>query len=637
MTADSSNSFVDWRRAGAIAGVLVLAALAWIQMGRVRDRAQRELAQRPDPAVPDYDCLQERPQRVRSQTAPPGLVDITKPLGIDFRHIVGPPGTWFMPESIGAGAAVLDYDRDGLQDLYFVNCGPSPGAVGSLGPAVDYRNRLYRQTSSGRFEDVTDSSGLGDTGYGAGVAVGDVDNDGLPDVFIANYTQDSLYRNTGQGTFENITAALQRTESDWGAAAAFVDYDRDGWLDLLVVNYTADPQYGHSVSCGFSHGLVSYCGPHKFQPTIDRLYHNETGSAESGGQVRFRDVTEAAGLAKVTTFGFGTVCMDLTGDEWPDLFIANDGAPNRLWVNQRDGTFLEEATLRGTACNQAGHVEAGMGAAAGDVNADGIMDLLVTHLTKETATLYVGNRDGLFQDRTPGCGIDLASRGHTGWGVSLLDLNHDGLLDIPIVNGLVIPCHSGFPFHGEDEFQVRKERIDNTEEYWRAYHDENVLLLGSADGRWQADEVAGGDFVAAQTSGRSLACGDLDNDGDPDLIVTSCGTTARCYRNDLAAGNWLLVKTETGAGGRDAIGARVILQFSDGSRRTACCLPQSSYLASSDSRVHFGLGARTDLQSITVVWPDGPVDQCVERFAAVPVNQQIVIRRGTGQQVEQQP
>ena len=637
MTQQSFNPSNGLKRLAAITGTLLLGLLVWYQTERIRDRARQEVASRPDPAVPDYDCLEEKPRSLRKAGDGGGLPDLTDQLGIDFRHIVGPLGTWFMPESIGAGVAVLDYDRDGLQDLYFVNCGSSPKAIGTLPPEADSRNRLFRQIRLGSFQDVTEDTGLGDTGYGAGVAVGDVDNDGFPDVFIANYGQDSLYRNTGSGKFENATQALNRTESDWGAAAAFFDYDRDGWLDLLVVNYTADPQYGHSVSCGFSHGLVSYCGPHKFQPTIDRLYHNETGSAAAQGKLTFRDVTEAAGLSAAATFGFGAVCLDLTGDGWPDMFVANDGAPNRLWVNQQNGTFVEEATLRGTACNQAGHVEAGMGAAAGDVDADGCIDLLVTHLTKETATLYVGSPAGLFQDRTPGCGIDVASRGHTGWGVAMLDLNHDGMLDIPIVNGLVIPCHSGFPFHGEDEFQVRTERIDNTAEYWRAYHDQNVLLLGTADRKWQADSTAGGDFTTAQASGRSLAWGDLDNDGDPDLIVTNCGDRARCYRNDLAKGNWLQVKTETGAGGRDAIGAKITLEFSDGSRRTACCLPQSSYLASSDSRIHFGLGTRTAVKAITVVWPDGPTADASERFPGVTVNQQIVLRRGTGERAGQQP
>lgn len=637
MTQQTAEPSDRLKRVAALAGILLLILLVWHQSRRLRDRAQQELAQRPDPAIPDYDCLEQKRADDQAPPQPGGLTDVTDRLGIDFQHVVGPLGTWFMPESIGAGVGVLDYDRDGLQDLYFVNCGPSPGAVGTLAADTDYRNRLFRQTQPGQFQDVTSQTGPGDTGYGAGAAIGDVDNDGFPDVFIANYGQDALYRNTGRGGFENRTAALNRSESDWGAAAAFVDYDRDGWLDLLVVNYTADPQHGHSVSCGFSHGLVSYCGPHKFQPTIDRLYHNETGLAEANGQLRFRDVTESAGLAAATTFGFGAICMDLTGDEWPDFFIANDGAPNRLWVNQGNGTFVEEAALRGTACNQAGHVEAGMGAAAGDVNADGIIDLLVTHLTKETATLYVGSNQGLFQDRTPGSGIDVASRGHTGWGVALLDLNHDGFLDVPVVNGLVIPCHSGFPFHGEDEFQIRTERIDNAQEYWRAYHDENVLLLGTADRLWQQDSRAGGDFLAAQASGRSLAWSDLDNDGDPDLIVTNCGDRARCYQNNLAAGNWLLVKTETGPGGRDAIGARITLEFADGSRRTGCCLPQSSYLASSDSRVHFGLGSQTVVEAISVVWPDGPAQEAVERFPSVAANQQITLRRGTGIRTKHQP
>ena len=618
-----------------LAGLALLAGFGLLQWDRARERARQELAERRDPALPDYDCPDDTDRQASADVTTEALQDVTDELGIQFTHTVGPLGTWFMPESIGAGAAFLDYDRDGRMDLYLVNCGRSPQATHDFPTSVDLRNRLFRQDETGHFVDVTTESGLGDTGYGAGVAVGDVDNDGFPDVFIANYGQDALYRNTGRGQFENITGALGRTESDWGAAAAFLDYDRDGWLDLLVVNYTADPTYGHSVACGFSHGLVSYCGPHKFQPTIDRLYRNVSADTlAAGGGVQFRDVTEEAGLTAATTFGFGAICMDLTGDGWTDLFISNDGAPNRLWVNQKNGTFLEEAQLRGVARNRNGAVEAGMGVAVGDVNHDRQPDLLVTHLTKETATLYEGNAEGLYTDQTPGSGIDMASQRHTGWGVALVDLNHDGQLDVPVVNGLVIPCHSGFPFHGEDEFQQRTEVIQNSEEYWKAYGDENKLLLGQADGSFLDSPGPGGDFTAAQRSGRGLTLGDIDNDGDMDLLVTNCGGPARCYRNNLPRqGNWLMIRTETGAAGRDAIGARVHVLLADDRQSSGYCVPQGSYLASHDPRIHFGLGTAEHVEAIVVEWPDGPVEQSLERFEGGGVNELRVLRRGSGQQV----
>ena len=620
--------------------VLLFAALVVIgvllgtaEVRRLQRLRVERLEEFPTSDAPDYGCASDLvfPELMTVENR---FTDITSASGVDFSSDIGPLGTYFMPESTGAGVAFVDFDQDGRQDLYFVNSGPSPGTETTAGPSTEpVRNRLYRQLDDGTFSDVTDSSGTGDTGYGGGVAVGDVNNDGYPDIFVTNYGQDGLYVNNRDGTFDESTERAGIQEKDWGTCAAMLDYDRDGWLDLVVVNYTADPQYDHSVSCGFLHGMVSYCGPHKFHPTIDRLYHNETARhASEGAQpaVRFRDVTSESGLGSAATYGFGVVGADFTGDGWPDIFVANDGAANRLWVNQKDGTFREEATLRGIALNKYGHAEAGMGVAAGDVNGDLIQDLVVSHLSRETTTIYAGTKNGLFRDLTDESGLDAPSMRHTGWGIALRDLNHDGHLDLAQVNGLVIPCHSGFPFHGEDQFQIRNDVITDTKGYWESYSDVNLLMLGEPGGTFFNQSLLGGDFCTTVASGRGLATGDLDNDGDIDFVVTHCGSPTRLYRNDLTKrGHWLQVRLLTGMAGRDAIGAKVTIETDNGSW-SQVLLPQTSYLSSHAPLLHFGLGSSETVTALTVEWPDGPVDQSRERFVCPAIDQLVTIRRGAG-------
>ncbi len=635
MDPATEKSQASWIR--ILTGTAVAVGVVWFvysELQRLKQRGIEEVASAPDRHIPEYDCSEKKPALQAGHVAE-ALRDVTDEWNVDFQHEVGPLGTWFMPESVGAGAAVFDYDRDGRMDLYFVNCGKSPQASEDFSKGTRTENRLFRQTDAGKFADVTTASGLGDTGYGAGVAVGDVDNDGWPDVFIANYGQDALYRNNGKGGFENITDSFELKEFDWGTAAAFFDYDRDGWLDLLVVNYTEDPIHKHSVACGFQHGLVSYCGPHKFQPTIDRLFHNETTRNDPSNRVvRFRDVTEEAGLSTAKTFGFGTICTDLTDDGWADIFVANDGAANRLWVNQTNGTFLEEAQQRGVAVNHFGAMEAGMGVALGDINFDQLPDIVVSHLTGETTTLYLADGAGGFTDRTTGSGLDVATQNHTGWGAALVDLDHDGVLDLPLVNGLVVPCHSGFPFHGEDEFQQRTEPIRDVARYWKDYADENKLLMGSSGVIFHEARTTGGDFTSAVASGRGLTVGDIDNDGDSDLVVTNCGGKSRCYRNDLKkSGHWLTLQLETGDAGRDALGAHVVLALPDGRKISGFCVPQTSYLASNDPRVHLGIGDVTVIESITVKWPDGPVDLATEIFPGGDADQFRILKRGKGRPI----
>ncbi|MGC1274943.1 MAG: CRTAC1 family protein [Planctomycetaceae bacterium] len=578
--------------------------------------------------------------RVQMDLPPAGtpatFTDVTEEMGLDFRHVVGPLGTYYMPESIGAGGALFDYDGDGRLDVYLVNCGRSPDATGEFPPGTRTENRLYRQTESGTLEDVTAASGLGDTGYGAGCAIGDVDNDGRPDVYIANYGADRLYANNGDGTFTDVTEAAGIRNTEWGVCPAFFDYDRDGLLDLVVVNYTADPVYQHSVACGFREGTVSYCGPHKFLPTVDRLFHNDGVHEDERGRrvVRFSDVTDEAGLSGADTFGFGVICADFDRDGWPDVFVANDGAPNRLWMNQRDGTFREEALLRGVALNGDGKAEAGMGTAVGDVDGDGAPDLIVTHLSLETTTLYRNDGNGYFVDATAQSGVDTATLMHTGWGAALVDLDHDGSLDLPLVHGLVVPCHSGFPFHGEDQFQVRHDVSDDPEAFWRDYHDRNRLLFGDGRGGFRDAGRIGGDFCAARGSGRALISGDLDDDGDVDFLVTNCGGPARLYRNDLPKqGHWLRVRAVDPRWGRDAYGAEIVVKAGD-RRFHRLANPAYSYLASNDARVHFGIGDSGRYDEIVVHWPDGPVAEATEAFPGGLADHAVTLRRGEGCLIE---
>lgn len=583
------------------------------------------------------DCVGPQwPSRLPSRAE--SLTDVTDASGLDFQHVVGPLGTYFMPESIGAGGGLLDFDGDGRLDVYLVNCGRSPQAVGEFPPGTRVENRLFRQTEQGTFEDVTAHSGLGDTGYGAGCAIGDINNDGLPDVYVTNYGRDRLFQNNGDGTFRDVTLTSGIDNTDWGTSAAFFDYNRDGRLDLIVVNYTADPQFGHSVACGFprgtvgKHNIVSYCGPHKFQPTVDRLFRNDGLKQNEQGQqaIRFTDVTKSAGLDAVQTYGFGVVCADLTRDGWPDVFVTNDGDANRLWVNQRDGTFSEEAKLRGAAYNRKGVAEAGMGVAVGDVNHDDFTDLVVTHLSRETTTLYQSLGSDGFTDATETARLDKPTYPRTGWGAALVDLNHDGALDLPLVHGLVIPCHSGFPFHGEDTFIVRRDRITDAKAFWQDYADANLLLMGDGQGGFRDASLTGGDFCAAVASGRSLISGDLDNDGDIDLLVTNCGGRARLYRNDFAKqGHWLTVRAIDPRHNRDAYGAEIVVK-TGGRTFLQIASPAFSYLASNDPRVHFGLGDAAKYDEIIVRWPDGPVNTSTEVFPGGAVDRFVVLRRGEG-------
>jgi hypothetical protein len=317
---------------------------------------------------------------------PPWFEDVTEARGVHFVHDSGPVGRYFMPQVMGSGCALLDYDGDGRLDLYLIqNAGPESGAT----------NRLYHQEPDGSFRDATAGSGLGVAGHGMGAAVGDVNNDGFPDLLLTQYGGCRLFLNNGDGTFADVTKESGLDSPGWAASATFFDFDRDGRLDLVVVNYV---DYDPSVRCGSGGGRPDYCHPNTFPGAVARLFHN-FGPAEGGRGVRFEDVTVKAGLARAASNGLGVLCADFDGDGWPDVFVANDSKANHLWMNQHDGTFREEAVVHGVAYNGQGQTAANMVVAWGDVGGTGRADLFVTHLTEEDPTLWRQGPRGAFRDR----------------------------------------------------------------------------------------------------------------------------------------------------------------------------------------------------------------------------------------------
>jgi hypothetical protein len=538
-----------------------------------------------------------------TDAGPEWFADVTAARGLNFTHEAGPLGRYFMPQIMGSGCAFLDFDNDGRLDIYLVQNG---------GPDSSARNRLYRQMPDGTFKDVSAGSGLDVAGYGMGVAVGDFDNDGWVDVYVSEYGGGRLFRNRGDGTFEDVTKSAGVVNPKWGTSCCFVDYDRDGWLDLVVVNYV---DYDPSKWCGSADGKQSYCHPDQFSGTATRLFHNR-GKGPDGCWLGYEDVTAASGLAKLPGPGLGVVCADFDGDGWPDLFIANDAKANHLWINNRDGTFTEEAVGRGAAFNTLGNAQSNMGVALGDVDGDGRLDLFVTHLTEETHTLWKQTAPGLFQDRTAFAGLAATRYRGTGFGTIFADFDHDGWPDIAVVNGRVsrsfTPTDAGLG------------------PYWNAYAERNQLFANRGDGTFR--DVSRTNTVLCGTPHvyRGLAWGDFDGDGAIDLLVTTVGGPAKLYRNVAPKqGHWLMVRAVDPALKRDAYGAVVNLKA--GERCWVGVInPGQSYLSSGDPRAHFGLGKVGRVDEVQVDWLDG----LKELFPATEADRVLSLRRGEGRKVQ---
>jgi hypothetical protein len=531
---------------------------------------------------------------------PAWFEDVTEARGLTFVHDPGPVGAFFMPQVMGSGCALFDYDGDGRLDVYLIqNAGPDSGVT----------NRLYHQEPDGSFRDVSKGSGLDVAGYGMGVAIGDVNNDGRPDVFLTEYGRYRLFLNNGDGTFSDVTREAGLEGAAWGTSAAFLDYDRDGWLDLVVVNYL---DYDPSVPCGSAGGRPDYCHPSIFPGVVARLFHNLGPSAGRPG-VRFEDVTVKAGLARRPGPGLGVLCADFDGDGWPDIFVANDSAPNHLWVNQRDGTFKEEAVVQGVAYNGTGQTAANMGVAWGDVRGAGLADLFVTHLTEEDNTLWRQGPRGAYQDRTAAAGLTGARWRGTGFGTAFADFDLDGALDLAVVNGRVARRREG-------QADVPRER------FWTQYAERSQLFVNDGKGRFRDASADTPALCGTPGVARGLAVGDLDNDGALDLLVSRVGSPALLLHNVAPRrGAWLTVRALDPRLKRDAYGAEVTVRAGDRSW-VRWVNPGGSYLSSGDPRAHFGLGPVERIDRLRVAWPDGSA----EEFPGGGVNQVREVRKGEG-------
>ena len=525
--------------------------------------------------------------------------EITEVSGVAFVHTVVPGGRFSLPEIMGSGLAVFDADGDGRLDLYFVDAGTTRGHGAP--------NRLYRQGEDGRFGEV-EHSGAEDAGYGMGVAVGDVDGDGDPDLYVGNWGPDALYLNRGGGMFEEATARSGIAGDAWTSSVAMLDYDLDGWLDLWVVHYVdVDP----GKQCLGAQGRDDYCSPNVFDGVADTLYRNR-------GDGTFEDVSLRAGIAGAPANGLGVIVDDFDGDGWPDVYVANDGEANQLWLNQRDGTFVDEGLLAGAAVNSEGAAEASMGVVAGDVDGDGMTDLFMTHLANETNTLYLGRPGGTFRDGTHESGLTAASVPYTGFGTVLCDLDHDGDEDLVVVNGRVTHADAPHP----------RARL---EAHWSFFAEPNQCFLNRGDGRFEDASARCGALAETVEISRGLAAADLDADGDLDLVVTNTRGPARLYENVAGSGGgaWLAVRAVEGQPPRDAVGARLAVRAGERTfRRTV--RSSSSYMTSSLAPAHVGLGAVERYDGIEVTWPGGER----EAFPGGEARGRVTLVRGAGRAIE---
>jgi hypothetical protein len=529
------------------------------------------------------------------------FVDVTEKLGIHFKQAASLTSKKYLLETMGSGVALFDYDNDGRLDLFFANGAriddPTPKGTIPQKDSPKYWNRLYHQKSDGNFEDVTEKAGVAGSGYSTGVAVGDYDNDGFDDLFVAGYGHSTLYHNNGDGTFTDVTAAAGVAGSGWATSAAWVDYDNDGKLDLVVARYMEwdfdDIYCGHR-----EEGFRSYCHPDLFKPASVLLYHND-------GNGKFTEVASKAGISKPGK-GLGLAIADYDHDGWTDILLANDSIPEFLFHNKGNGTFEEVGVVSGLGLDGNGTTFAGMGVDFEDYNNDGWPDAIITDLANQKYALYTNAGDGTFDYSTLTTGLGAISLLHSGWGVRFMDYDNDGWKDIFVVQS-----------HVMDTIQVNEPHLR---------YRESPLLLWNDKGRKFVDVSAqSGEVFQQRWAARGMAIGDIDNDGKLDVVVTENDGPAWVLRNDTPTSNhWITFKLVGVKSNRDGIGARIKITTAAGDQY-ATVTTTSSYQSSSDKRVHFGLGSASGVSQVEIHWPSG----CIQILKNLPTDKILTVTEGS--------
>jgi enediyne biosynthesis protein E4 len=568
--------------------LLSLCASAEKLVGQTEGVATREMKAQPKPA-PSGRPFTARFTDVATQA---NLREPTIYGGVESKK--------YILEANGCGCAFIDYDNDGWMDIFLLS-GTRLG-----GDPPEATNHLYKNNRDGTFTDVTEKAGLKAAGWANGVCVADYNNDGYDDIFCTYFGQNRLYRNKGDGTFTDVTRQAGLWDSGparWGAGCAWVDYNRDGHLDLFVSNYIRfsfehAPVPGANSTCNWK-GVPVNCGPRGLPAGMHLLYRNN-------GDGTFTDVTKQAGIAGATeSYGMTVVAADFDEDGWPDIFVACDSTPSLLFMNNHDGTFREEGVMRGVALSDDGMEQAGMGVGIGDYNLDGHLDLFKTHFIGDTCGLYRNDGSGNFDDVTRAAKIGVETR-FTSWGAGIVDLDNDGFPDVFFVTGSVYP-------------EVERKLPQYP------YKTPRVLFRNLGDGTFEEIEKQAGEGVSTPQGSRGCAFGDFDNDGDLDILIVNMNEPPSLLRNDQKVKrNWIKVKLEGVKSNRSAIGARVLARYGRKVQAQAL-LSQSSYYSCNDPRLHFGLGAVTEVD-VEVFWPNG----LHEQYRKLSANQLVTIREGKG-------
>ncbi|MGC2404434.1 MAG: CRTAC1 family protein [Acidobacteriaceae bacterium] len=516
--------------------------------------------------------------------------------GITWTHTSGRSPDYYLPETTGAGCAFLDFDNDGWMDIFLVNSGPCD----FFSPRAPLRHALYRNNRDGTFSDVTSKAGLTNEGYGMGVAVGDYNRDGYPDMLVTGYNGCTLFRNNGDGTFSDVTLKSGIATPGWATSAVWFDYDNDGWLDLFVCRFVEFNKAANQFCGNGGAGERHYCIPRIYPPAHSWLFRNNRDGT-------FTDVSALTGINAGMGKAWGVVATDVNNDGWIDLFVANDTVPNFLWVNH-GGKFKDEGVEAGVAYSADGRARSGMGVDASDFDQDGWQDLTVTNVDQEMYSVYHNDKDGTFEDLAPANEIGQATRAMSGWGLRFFDYDNDGDVDLFVANG-----------HPDDQIELHSGNVT---------YREPLLLFHNQGGKLKNVTAGAGSIFHQPLAARGLAVGDFNNDGAVDVLISTNNGPPLLLRNQAAKENhWLGIKLVGKTANIDAIGARVI--WKAGSlKRSQYKTGGGSYLSSHDPRIVLGLGAHTKLDLLEIHW--SPPSTRVDRFIDLPADRYICIAEGSG-------